>query len=105
MDDALSTRVRLGSEPAPRQTLRIALYARVSTTRQETENQTHVLREFSDKSGDTIVREYVEEVTGSGLKKRDEFAAMKVEQGIAMSADSDLRNRALRLAVDADRYQ
>ena len=57
-------------------TIRIALYARVSTTRQETENQTHVLREFSGKSGDTIVREYVEEVTGSGLKKRDEFASM-----------------------------
>src|SRR6266700_602874 len=58
------------------QTLKVGLYSRVSTTRQETDNQTYVLRECCAKSGDTIVREYVEEVSGSGLKKRDEFAAM-----------------------------
>src|ERR1043166_182209 len=56
--------------------MRVALYARVSTSRQETENQLSILRESCAKAGDTIVKEYVEQITGSGRKTRDECQLM-----------------------------
>lgn len=59
--------------------MKVAIYARVSTTRQETENQLAVLREFCARSGYTIAREYVEEVSAGGSKTRDEFARMMIE--------------------------
>lgn len=56
--------------------MRVAVYARVSTTRQETENQLQVLREYVARQAWTIEREYVEEVSAGGSKRRDEFNAM-----------------------------
>jgi DNA invertase Pin-like site-specific DNA recombinase len=45
--------------------MRIALYLRVSTAKQETENQAMQLREFAPKQGWQIVQEYVDYETGS----------------------------------------
>jgi len=48
----------------------VALYARVSTDTQETENQLLELRDFCAKRGDTLIREYVDEaVSGKALRK------------------------------------
>ena len=55
---------------------KVALYCRVSSIRQETENQLSILREVCSKAGDRIVREYVEKITAGGTKVRDEFQAM-----------------------------
>jgi DNA invertase Pin-like site-specific DNA recombinase len=54
----------------------IALYARVSTKdKQETENQLAQLRDYCDKMGWTIVREYVDRVSGKS-SDRAEFQRM-----------------------------
>ncbi|MBI3661698.1 MAG: recombinase family protein [Acidobacteria bacterium] len=45
--------------------MRIAIYARVSTDKQDTENQLLQLREFAAKQGWTIHREYVDYESGS----------------------------------------
>ena len=58
------------------QCIRVALYARVSTSRQETENQLAVLREFCTRNQYDIVRTYVDEVSGSGMKVRNQFNTM-----------------------------
>jgi DNA invertase Pin-like site-specific DNA recombinase len=55
---------------------RCALYARVSTGKQENENQLHELREFAQRSGWDVVTEFVDVVTGSGKKGRPQFEAM-----------------------------
>jgi hypothetical protein len=57
---------------------RIALYARVSTKDkgQDTENQLFQLREFSAKQDWTIVREYIDHVSGKTSEKRPQFQAM-----------------------------
>jgi len=57
--------------------MRVALYARVSTKDkgQDTENQLVQLREFCQRQGWTIVREYVDHATGKNAK-RDEFREM-----------------------------
>lgn len=60
----------------PAKATRCALYARVSTGKQENENQLHELREFAARSGWEIVAEYVDTVTGSGKKNRPQFEAM-----------------------------
>ena len=44
---------------------RVALYLRVSTDKQETENQAIVLREFATKQGWGIVREYCDYESGA----------------------------------------
>lgn len=55
--------------------LRCALYCRVSTEDQTTENQIQPLRDRAKSKGYTIVKEYVE--TGSGAKKdREQFCLM-----------------------------
>jgi DNA invertase Pin-like site-specific DNA recombinase len=57
--------------------MRIALYARVSTEDQDTENQLTQLREWCVRSGHEIVREYVEHESGrTGTNKRQEFGRM-----------------------------
>lgn len=56
--------------------LRIAIYARVSTDKQDNGNQLDQLREFACKQGWAIVAEYVDTVTGSGKKNRPQFDAM-----------------------------
>ena len=54
---------------------RVATYTRVSTDKQETENQAIQLREFARKQGWKIVREYVDYQTGS-KSDRAEFQHM-----------------------------
>jgi DNA invertase Pin-like site-specific DNA recombinase len=57
--------------------MRIALYARVSTDDQDTENQLAQLREFADRSGYEVVREYVEAESGrTGADRRRAFGQM-----------------------------
>src|SRR6266567_3493208 len=45
--------------------MNVCLYGRVSTSRQDNENQLAQLRQFAASQGWTIVREYTDEVTGS----------------------------------------
>jgi DNA invertase Pin-like site-specific DNA recombinase len=54
---------------------RVAIYARVSTGKQDTENQAAQLREFVAKHGWQIVREYVDYESG-GKSERAEFRQM-----------------------------
>ena len=56
-------------------TLLCAIYARVSTNKQDNGNQLIQLREFAAKQGWSIVAEYVDTVSGSG-KDRAQFDAM-----------------------------
>jgi DNA invertase Pin-like site-specific DNA recombinase len=58
--------------------MKIALLSRVSTSRQDNENQLIQLREFAGMQGWEIVAEYVDTVTGSGKKARAQFDAMMV---------------------------
>jgi DNA invertase Pin-like site-specific DNA recombinase len=56
---------------------RIGIYCRVSTKKQESENQLAQLREFVGQHPDwTIVAEFVDIVTGSGKKERPQFDAL-----------------------------
>lgn len=55
--------------------MRVAIYARVSTTKQEEMNQVAVLRKFAEGRGDTIVEEYIDKLTGS-TDDRPRFKAM-----------------------------
>jgi DNA invertase Pin-like site-specific DNA recombinase len=54
----------------------IGVYARVSTNRQENDNQLDQLREFARKQGWKILAEYVDVVSGSGKLKRPQFDKM-----------------------------
>ena len=54
----------------------VALYARVSTDKQETANQLDQLRAFAAKQGWQIVAEFVDTVSGSGKLKRHQFEKM-----------------------------
>jgi DNA invertase Pin-like site-specific DNA recombinase len=57
--------------------MKIALYCRVSTAKQDNGNQLQALREFVAKQLDwELVCEYVDTVTGSGKKDRAQFDAM-----------------------------
>jgi DNA invertase Pin-like site-specific DNA recombinase len=56
--------------------MRVALLGRVSTSKQENENQLGQLREFSATQGWEIVAEYVDTITGTGKKARTQFDAM-----------------------------
>jgi DNA invertase Pin-like site-specific DNA recombinase len=56
--------------------MKIAIYARVSTGRQDNENQLGELRKFARKQGWTIATEYVDVVSGSGKKARERFDDM-----------------------------
>jgi DNA invertase Pin-like site-specific DNA recombinase len=55
---------------------RCALYARVSTGKQENENQLEELREYAARSGFHVVEEFVDVVTGSGKKQRPAYERM-----------------------------
>ena len=50
--------------------MRIAIYARVSTDKQDTDNQLIQLRQFSAKQGWQVVAEFVYTVSGS-VKRND----------------------------------
>ena len=56
--------------------MKVALLSRVSTGKQDNENQLLQLREFAGKQGWEIVAEYVDTVTGSGKKARVQFDQM-----------------------------
>jgi DNA invertase Pin-like site-specific DNA recombinase len=58
--------------------MRVAIYARVSTEDQTTENQLRELREWCRQGDHTIVREYLDDgVTGTkGTAKRKAFAQL-----------------------------
>lgn len=57
--------------------VKAAIYARVSTSKQDNDNQLIQLREFASKQdGWEIIAEYVDTVTGSGKKDRVQFDAM-----------------------------
>jgi DNA invertase Pin-like site-specific DNA recombinase len=56
--------------------MKIALLSRVSTSKQDNENQLIQLREFAGKQGWEIVAEYVVTVTSSGKKAREQFDQM-----------------------------
>jgi DNA invertase Pin-like site-specific DNA recombinase len=51
---------------------RVAIYARVSTDKQETQNQLVELREFASRQGWIVTKEYVDHVSG-GRADRAEF--------------------------------
>ncbi len=50
--------------------MRVALYARVSTDRQETENQLRELRDFCSKRGDVVIAEYIDEDVSGRLARK-----------------------------------
>jgi DNA invertase Pin-like site-specific DNA recombinase len=56
--------------------MKCAIYARVSTSKQDNDNQLIQLREFAAKQQWEIVAEYVDTVTGSGKKDRGQFDKM-----------------------------
>jgi DNA invertase Pin-like site-specific DNA recombinase len=56
--------------------MKIAIYVRVSTDKQENGNQLDQLREFAARQGWDIATEYVDTVTGSGKKARPQFERM-----------------------------
>lgn len=58
---------------------KVAIYARVSTDRQTTENQIRELREVADRAGWDVVQEYVDNgISGAkGKDQRPEFGAME----------------------------
>ena len=60
---------------APDTITRVAIYARVSTDKQDNENQLLQLREFAAKQGWQITREYVDSESGSKAS-RPEFQRM-----------------------------
>jgi len=61
------------------QNLNVAVYARVSTDKQDSDNQLIQLRAFAVKQGWNIVAEYVDTVSGSGKKERPQFKRMMLE--------------------------
>jgi DNA invertase Pin-like site-specific DNA recombinase len=56
--------------------MKVAIYARVSTTKQHNGNQLIELREFAAKQKWQVVAEYVDTVSGSGKKDRVQFERM-----------------------------
>jgi DNA invertase Pin-like site-specific DNA recombinase len=56
--------------------MKIAIYARVSTNKQDTENQLRELREFAAKQGWQITREYVDEGISGTKADRTELQRM-----------------------------
>src|SRR5436309_579105 len=56
--------------------MRVAIYSRVSTGKQENENQLLQLREFAARQEWKITTEFVDVVTGCGGKARSQFYAM-----------------------------
>jgi DNA invertase Pin-like site-specific DNA recombinase len=56
--------------------LQAAIYARVSSGKQDNGNQLIQLREFAAKQGWQVVAEFVDVVSGSGKKDRAQFDAM-----------------------------
>ena len=56
--------------------MKAAIYARVSTDKQENQNQLELLREFAQKQHWAVVHEFVDTVSGSGKQNRPAFEQM-----------------------------
>jgi DNA invertase Pin-like site-specific DNA recombinase len=56
--------------------MKVAIYARVSTDKQDTANQMEQLRDLASKQGWDVVTEYRETVSGSGRRTRPQFDAV-----------------------------
>lgn len=56
--------------------MKAAIYARVSTDKQENQNQLELLREFAQKQHWAVVHEFVDTVSGSGKQSRPAFEQM-----------------------------
>jgi DNA invertase Pin-like site-specific DNA recombinase len=56
--------------------MRIAIYSRVSTDRQDTQNQLHELRNFAQTQGWEIVSEFIDTGWSGGTADRPEFQRM-----------------------------
>ncbi|HLX84837.1 MAG TPA: recombinase family protein [Terriglobales bacterium] len=56
--------------------MRVGIYARVSTKKQDELNQLAQLREFARQQGWEIVFEFVDTVSGSGKRQRPQFTKM-----------------------------
>jgi DNA invertase Pin-like site-specific DNA recombinase len=56
--------------------MKVAIYARVSTDKQDNANQLEQLREFASKQSWEIVTEYKDTVSGSGRHTRPQFDAV-----------------------------
>lgn len=55
--------------------MKTAIYARVSTKKQDSDNQLAILREFAAKQGWEITHEFIDVVSGSGKRERPQFEA------------------------------
>jgi DNA invertase Pin-like site-specific DNA recombinase len=56
--------------------MKVGIYARVSTDKQDNANQLEQLREFASKQGWEIVTEYKDTASGSGRRTRPQFDAV-----------------------------
>jgi DNA invertase Pin-like site-specific DNA recombinase len=56
--------------------MKVAIYARVSTEKQDNAHQLEQLREFASKQDWEIVTEYKDAVSGSGRRTRPQFDAV-----------------------------
>lgn len=59
--------------------MRVAIYTRVSTSKQDTEAQIEILKEYAQKRGWEIVAIYQEKVSGAGKKRRRQFEKLMKE--------------------------
>jgi DNA invertase Pin-like site-specific DNA recombinase len=88
-------------------TKRVAIYARVSTDTQTTDNQLHQLREIADRNGWDIVAEFIDEgISGAkGRDKRPQFdalmkASVRRQFDLVMSWSVDRLGRSLQHLVE-----
>ena len=86
---------------------KVAVYARVSTDKQTTENQLNQLRAIADKNGWVIVREFVDEgISGAkGRDKRPQFdallkSAVRRDFDLVLSWSVDRLGRSLQHLVE-----
>ena len=86
---------------------KVAIYARVSTDKQTTENQLRELRNIADKNGWELVNEFVDEgISGAkGRDKRPQFdalmkSAVRREIGVVMAWSIDRLGRSLQHLVE-----
>jgi DNA invertase Pin-like site-specific DNA recombinase len=56
--------------------MKVAIYARVSTDKQDNANQLEQLREFASKQGWEVVTEYKDTASGPGRRTRTQFDAV-----------------------------
>jgi len=64
-----------GNEHTVLKQMRCGIYCRVSTDKQDTDNQLDQLRTFAQQQGWQMVEEFIETVNGSGKKVRPRFEA------------------------------